>query len=165
MSIGADNTNTNHNKLSNYLARIFLFGTPEETLALSSISSAPPLMIKQKLIIHELVGHACQADYEGQQNLQHSIMQRYLMKNDTRIIATEIPVWTDALRGHIDGIRLLENDLIEVHDFKPKAKNEKKASSQLYRYCVALSERTSIPMISMRAVYYDNKHAYQVSLL
>ena len=161
----SDSSETNKGKLQAYLSHVFIEGVPETTVDLQSISAAPLLITKQRLVESDLIEYAKHANYREQGKYQHAIVQRYMMKHDSRIIASEIPVYDETLRGHIDCIRLLDNDVIAVCDFKPKAKDEKKASSQLVRYCHVLCKRTGIPIKDMRAYYFDDLHCYQVSLL
>lgn len=160
-----ESSETNKGKLQAYLSHVFIEGVPEATVELQSISGAPLLVTKQRLVESDLCEYASRANYTDQGKYQHAIVQRYMMKNDPYIIASEIPVYTKELKGHVDCIRVLDTDIIAVCDFKPNAKSEKKASSQLVRYCHALSERTHIPLSCMRAYYFDHLHCYQVSLL
>ena len=66
------------------------------------------------------------------------------------------------LHGHIDVLRVLPDDIIEVADFKPKAEKERKAASQVWRYMSLLSMRTGISTKDMRGVYFDANYSYKL---
>jgi len=154
---------TDFGKLAIYLASVFWSGAPD-TQGKKSVSSCPLLQCASFPCQSDLPTFARDANYDDQGRFQHRIVQRHLMKEDSRSFASEVPVWDDELRGHIDLIRILGPDMIEVADFKPAAKNEKQAASQLYRYCHLLSQRTGIPLDHMQATYFDKDHAYSVIL-
>jgi hypothetical protein len=90
-------------------------------------------------------------------------------------IATEIPLWiesnefsdyedffstTEALTGHIDLLRVVQNGKIEVWDYKPGAFNEKYAETQVYLYALMLSIRTGIPLSLFQCGYFDEIDAF-----
>lgn len=154
---------TSYGKLAIYLAHVFWQGVPSPA-GKKSVSSCPLLQVPFTRTTSTLVEHAKAANYDEQGKFQHRIVQRYLMDNDVLSFASEVPVWDDELHGHIDLIRVINGDMLEIADFKPKASSEKKAASQLYRYCHLLSKRTGIPLSNMRATYFDNQHAYTVTL-
>lgn len=68
------------------------------------------------------------------------------------------------LHGHIDIIRYLPNDKIEIPDFKPGAEKETKAASQVWKYMWLLSLRTGIPIEDMFGCYFDGYYAYQLNV-
>lgn len=154
---------TNYGRLAVYLAKVFLEGFPDYKEK-KSISGGNLLQLTTRKTKSDLITMASEANYEHQEQFQHRIVQRHLMKNDKSTIATEVPVWDESYHGHIDIIRLKDENYIEVADFKPKAKDEKKAASQVYRYCHILSLRTGIPLEFISGIYFDNKDAYSVTL-
>ncbi len=104
----------------------------------------------------------------------HSQVQVFMLENDSKTLAVEIPIWMtylemenyldvfktrQALTGHIDVLRV-EGDKIWVWDYKPNASKEKFASTQVYFYSLMLSKRTGIPLAHFRCGYFDDKYAY-----
>ena len=102
----------------------------------------------------------------------HTNVQVFLLNNDKKTIAVEIPIWLENnemkefnfkekkhLTGHIDIIRK-ENNNIWVWDYKPNAEKQKYASTQLYFYAAMLSKRTNIPLKEFRCGYFDENIAY-----
>ncbi|MBS3167062.1 PD-(D/E)XK nuclease family protein [Candidatus Woesearchaeota archaeon] len=104
----------------------------------------------------------------------HSKVQVFMLENDFKTIAVEIPIWLSPtelecyqelfnsekpLTGHIDLLRI-EDDKIWVFDYKPNAEKEKFASTQIYFYALMLSKRTGIPLENFRCAYFDQNHCY-----
>ena len=100
----------------------------------------------------------------------HTKVQLFLLENDNKTIASEVPVWihpneleikkiNEVLTGHIDLLRI-DNNKIWVWDYKPNASQEKYASTQLYFYTLMLSKRTSIPLENFRCGYFDEHNAF-----
>ena len=104
----------------------------------------------------------------------HSKVQVFMLENDDKTIAMEVPVWLndkefenflrtfrsdEPLTGHIDILRV-EDDKIWVWDYKPKSMEEKFASTQIYFYCLMLSNRTGIPLEKFRCGYFDDRVAF-----
>ncbi len=97
-----------------------------------------------------------------------------MLENDDKTIAMEVPVWLndkefenflrvfrsdEPLTGHIDILRV-EEDKIWVWDYKPNAIEEKFAATQIYFYCLMLSNRTGIPLERFRCGYFDDRHTF-----
>jgi hypothetical protein len=97
-----------------------------------------------------------------------------MIKNDSKTIGVEIPLWLDEkemlefglkfnepgpISGHIDVIRI-EDDKIWIWDFKPKAAKEKYADMQVLMYALILSHRTQIPLEEFRCGYFDQHTSF-----
>lgn len=161
---GGDKITTSFGKLVLYLERVFYDGFPPYQ-GKKSVSQGALLQCEYFQIKSDLSQYATDANYDEQGKFQHRIVQRYMMENDPKSFASEIPVWDEEFHGHIDLIRVHGPNLIEVADFKPKAKQEKKAATQVTRYAHLLSKRTGIPLNHIVATYYDKDHVYSVPFL
>ena len=64
------------------------------------------------------------------------------------------------LTGHIDVLRAAKNGRIEIWDYKPRARYEKKAHMQVYLYALMLSQRSGIPLNNFLCGYFDSTDAY-----
>ncbi|MHC1604359.1 MAG: hypothetical protein ACXQTP_00080 [Candidatus Methanofastidiosia archaeon] len=111
--------------------------------------------------------------YRNRYNSNHTRVEMFLLENDIKTVAIEVPVWFEAneaeemgftypLTGHIDVLRL--TDKIEVWDYKPKAEKERYASTQVYWYVHMLSKRLDIPIDDFRCGYFDEKICYFVEM-
>jgi len=104
----------------------------------------------------------------------HAKVQLYMLENDTNTIAIEVPLWLqpeeikqyqeifhseNPLSGHIDLVRI-EDNKIWIWDYKPNAKKEKYASTQVYFYALMLSKRTGIPLDDFMCGYFDSVNCY-----
>ena len=104
----------------------------------------------------------------------HSRVQVFMLENDDKTIAMEVPIWlkedelsnfkelfgTDIpLSGHIDLVRF-ENGKIWIWDYKPNAKREKYASTQVAFYAYMLSKRSGVPLEEFRCGYFDKDDAF-----
>ncbi len=104
----------------------------------------------------------------------HSQVQVFMLENDNKTIAMEVPIWlhphelpqftnlfgtSEPLSGHIDVLRV-EDNKIWIWDYKPHAQREKYASTQVYFYAVMLSARTGIDLEHFRCGYFDHDYAY-----
>ena len=112
--------------------------------------------------------------YSEKYNTPHSQVQMFMLENDNKTIATEVPLWlepeevefyqslfrtNDPLTGHIDLLRV-EDNKIWVLDYKPNAHLEKFATTQVYFYALMLSKRVRIPIEKFRCGYFDWKDCY-----
>lgn len=102
----------------------------------------------------------------------HSKVQMFMLENDHKTVAIEVPLWftpkeseifskilgNDPLTGHIDVLRM-ENNKIWVWDYKPSAINEKFATTQTYFYALMLSKRAEISLNNFMCGYFDSYHA------
>lgn len=95
---------------------------------------------------------------------RHSLVERFMLINDSSTIASEVPVWLWeknldlGIAGHIDLLQIKDR-LVYVLDFKPDAAKEnwQKVASQLYFYASGLSFRARIPLDKFRCVWFDEK--------
>ncbi len=107
----------------------------------------------------------------------HENLANYFLHNDPRSIACEIPVWMESvelsdyqdvfptknpLTGHIDLLRY-EAGKIVVWDYKPKAKREVTAATQVFLYALMLSVRTGISLNQFICGYFDDRDCYVFS--
>ena len=104
----------------------------------------------------------------------HLKVQVFLLENDNKTIAMEIPIWIypnelnnltnllkakSPLTGHIDILRI-EDNKIWIWDYKPNAFQEKYAATQVYFYALMLSKRTNINLENFRCGYFNENYAY-----
>lgn len=143
-----------------------------------SVSQLPLMKgVTARKITDPIVQDAEMAGYEGGGQDQHRIVQRHLMKFNSSIIASEVPVWNDCtcgcdnpedcecllVLGHIDYIQWdKERKVLRVLDFKPAAFKEKKAASQVCRYIHLLADQLGLDPKKIEGVYFDKDEAYQV---
>ena len=107
----------------------------------------------------------------GRYNTAHSQVQVFMLENDSKTIAAEVPLWlkpdevefyqslfktSEPLTGHTDLLRVDDNK-IWVLDYKPNAYLEKFAATQVYFYALMLSKRTKIPLEKFRCGYFDSE--------
>jgi len=133
------------------------------------------------LDVKEITGHEISTltrhglkENEARFTSNHSKVQMFMLENDDKTIAIEVPIWLepseikhynqlfnsdDSLTGHIDLLRM-EGGKIWVWDYKPNAKNEKYAVTQTYFYALMLSKRTGINLENFRCGYFDSNYAY-----
>lgn len=105
---------------------------------------------------------------------EHMKVQMFMLENDKKTVAMEIPVWlmpdetkeyskilndNFPLTGHIDLLRI-ENNKVWIWDYKPNADNEKYASTQTYFYALMLSKRTGIPIENFMCGWFDTANAF-----
>lgn len=111
---------------------------------------------------------------ENRYKSNHSKVQMFMLENDKKSIAIEVPLWiheseladhniffktSGPLTGHIDLLRI-QDDKIWVWDYKPDALKEKFATTQTYFYALMLSKRTGIPLDNFMCGYFDKHHAF-----
>ena len=103
----------------------------------------------------------------------HSKVQVFMLENDHKTIAIEVPLWfspeesklyseilgKDPLTGHIDLLRV-EDNKIWVWDYKPNAISEKFATTQTYFYALMLSQRAGIPLSNFMCGYFNSAYAF-----
>jgi hypothetical protein len=145
-----------------YLKDCFMCGYPSRE-GKESVSAMSPIIRKKEIRTSDITRYIDSSCYLGNGNKQHEIVQEYLHRHYDRIIATEVPVWDDHCHGFIDALLWTEDGKLEIFDFKPNAKNEKKASSQVCRYGNLLSQRTGIVRSDIITTYGDHTHYYVVS--
>lgn len=158
-----DDIHPNLKKLFDYLTTLIIEGRPEIGLK-QSVSQAQiiPLLARSKGKTAE-TKLADLSLYSGQGQDQHQVLEDYFLQADKKTVATEIPVWNDQYLGHIDIIQWDdETKMIKVLDFKPNAKSEKKAASQVFRYCHLLAARLGISIKEIEGAYFDKDNYFVV---
>jgi len=99
---------------------------------------------------------------------RHSLVENFMLINDSTTIACEVPVWfweknlNAGIFGHIDVLQV-RFGLIYVMDYKPGAihENVQKVASQLLFYSSGLSFRTKIPLDKFRCAWFDDNVYYE----
>ena len=174
------------NKLSNgfsdlkfYLNDVFK-NCPDEYFNYGPRSSGLKFKLNN-LKMHQVRGHEIndltkQALIFNKNNFKenHPKVQTFMLENDDKTIAMEVPIWIypeelkkitsrltakSPLTGHIDILRI-EDNKIWIWDYKPNSFEEKYASTQVYFYSLMLSQRTKIPLDKFRCGYFDADYAY-----
>ncbi len=172
--------------LKSYLERVFE-KCPEEIFMAGPRSSALKLDLGIKPICvngHEVCKWAEIAlEKYTQFRTNHSKVQLCMLENDAKTIGAEIPIWLkpadllsnyidlsdelyeylfgggNILTGHID-VLALDNQQVWVWDYKPHARKEKYASTQVFFYALMLSMRSGMPLDHFRCGYFDEYTAY-----
>ncbi len=159
--------------LNNYLVSLLSY-CPNEYFFSGSRASGYILKMKinmQHTHSHRLSSLTASALVSGKLRSGHENVEKYLLESDPGTIACEVPVWYEqsqngrlsiegVLTGHIDILRYEKNCMIEIWDYKPRARYEKKAHMQVYLYTVMLSQRTGIPLNNFLCGYFDQTDAY-----
>ena len=124
---------------------------------------------------HDIIGLACGSHRHEPVSSRHENLQKFFLDGDPTTIACEVPVWMESweladyreilrtratLTGHIDVLRLEEDGLIGVWDYKPRAAAERDAHIQVFLYALMLALRTSLPLSAFTCGYFDEKDAY-----
>ena len=150
-------------KLSQYFKEIFINGYT--SLDISCSNSGIKYECEFEEVTSILTDYAEAAEWKGKGREQHDIMQDYLIWNDDKTVAVEIPVYDDRynISGHIDIIRIV-NKRVQIVDFKPNAKKEKheKVGSQLSLYRELLSYNTGIDEKNIDCYFYDDVACYKL---
>ncbi len=161
--------------LQQYLVEMFN-GCPDEKFSVGPRSSS--LRFPVKAAVKEASGHeVCSLARAGlawgRYKTGHSNVQVFMLEQDAKSLAVEVPLWMDErehsfmghftepgpLTGHIDVLRV-EDGKVVVWDYKPKAAKEKYASTQTYAYALMLAQRTGIPLTKFRCGWFDEQDAY-----
>lgn len=151
----------NAHKLFKFLQRSFLMGFKGLS---KSPSSMPELIIdKRKVHQSELCDYAKLSEAAGRGKKQHEIVENYFLENHPDCIGIEVPMNDGEVEGCAD-ILLMQQDpfMIKILDYKPNARNEKKASTQLFYYFKALTMQTGINEQYFELYYFDENDCYQV---
>ena len=113
---------------------------------------------------------------------RHETLQRFMLINDASTVAVEVPVYltpqdisyfkaqsltfnlpSSFVTGHIDFLQV-RNGTVYILDYKPDAKKQRHASTQLMIYALALSRRTGIPLQNIICLWFDDQNSFQFSL-
>ena len=164
----------NFNNLKLFLEYLFE-NCPNEYFQQGPRSSMLSFKLKN-LKLFNIKGHEiCKLiDCLGEEKLSHELVESFLIENDDKTIAAEIPIWLNSeelasyqnlfatkqkLTGHIDLLRI-EDNKIWIWDFKPYAEREIRAATQTYFYALMLSKRTNISLDNFRCGYFNRNNSY-----
>lgn len=149
--------------------RGFESGCPDEFFEIGERCSKPKF--KVDVTIKKQVNLACHiADFAVQAKRnnreRHSLVERFMLINDTATVACEVPVWyweksiDSGVTGHIDLLQIRNKEVV-ILDYKPNAAKDRKASQQLYHYAVALSFRAGVAFDRIRCAWFDESGYYE----
>jgi hypothetical protein len=125
----------------------------------------------------DLIKLATKASGEKLMKRAHENIEKYLILNDPKTFACEIPIWlqpsdfqdyetrfktTSCITGHIDILRIESNGKLGLWDYKPNADKEKTAAQQVWFYMMMLSKRTGVPIEQIEGGYFDESSAFSV---
>lgn len=162
--------------LRNFLLRMFQecpHAFFQEGPRSSRLQFALPLEVR-KISGHEMCGLARKGIQMNHHRGSHLKVQSLLLERDAATLAVEVPLWMLAsefrdyertfqsslpLTGHVDILRVEEGKLW-VWDYKPGAREERFAATQVYFYAQMLSLRTGIPLEAIRCGYFDEDSAF-----
>ena len=144
-------------------------GCPNVFFEIGLRCSEPFKKIKVKCV--EKKNYACRAaDFSvlacSKNILRHKFVEDFMLINDRSTVASEVPVWywdkkiDEGVTGHID-ILQVRNKKVYILDYKPNAKKDKKASSQLFYYAKALSYRTKISLDKIVCAWFDKDSYFE----
>ena len=99
---------------------------------------------------------------------RHEILKNFMIINDKRTIACEVPVWfwekyfNLGISGHIDVIQIRRGN-IYIMEYKPEnsKENDKNLASKLFLYAYGLSFRTKIPLTRFRCAWFNENNYYE----
>jgi hypothetical protein len=126
---------------------------------------------------HEVCSLAKEGLSSSRFKTAHLNVQMGMLQHDSKTIGIEVPLWLDEneipkihdllgnsgpLSGHIDALRI-EDGLIWIWDYKPRANKEKYATLQTWLYAIMLSHRTGVPLAQFRCGYFDEQEAFLFS--
>lgn len=169
----------NFPSLKNYFDEMFK-NCPNSYFNSGPRSSALTFKLKNSNLIqiqgHEISALVKVALKENKERFSngHSKVQVFLLENDDKTIANEIPIWmkeneladfkklfktTEPLTGHIDLLRI-DNKKIWIWDYKPYAQQERFAATQVYFYALMLAKRTELDLKNFRCGYFDQNYAF-----
>jgi hypothetical protein len=121
-------------------------------------------MLDFKQVQNELILYAMKSKYEGKGNKMHDVAQEYFMINDPCTICIELPLHGEDRQGFADIIRVTEDGIIQICDFKPNASSEKprKVLTQLFHYKKMMCELCQIPPFLVECLYFDGYNCYKL---
>jgi hypothetical protein len=114
---------------------------------------------------------------------RHEMLQRFMLLNDSATIAVEVPIYLtpddfayfrargftfpfgdNPITGHIDFLQL-RSGFLHILDYKPEARKERHAVTQLTIYALALSRRTGLPVKAFKCAWFDERDYCEFSPL
>lgn len=172
------NLSNGFSELKNFLDKMF------DKCPDSYFNSGPrssTLKVKLPFDIIEVKGHevsnlaelGLEANRERYSN-NHMRVQIFMLENDEKTAAMEVPLWMEhdeldnyinffrtfePLTGHVDVLRI-DDGKVWIWDYKPNARKEKYADTQVYFYALMLSKRTGIPLDKIRCGWFDHETAF-----
>ena len=126
----------------------------------------------------QLAGLILQAVTDNRQ--RHESIQQFMLVNDSVTVAMETPIYLTpedlnhfqeklkfripfkidrVLTGHIDLLQL-NNGLVHILDYKPKA-NKEKPYAQLLIYALALSRLTGLRLMDFKCAWFDENDYFE----
>jgi hypothetical protein len=164
--------------LRDYLASIPQSSFPHDLFTPDEIhrSSNYPVILEAEVTRREnyatrLAGFALQIAPSNKK--RHETLQRFMLLNDSATIAVEVPIYltpddfayfhahgftfpfgSNPITGHIDFLQL-RSGFLHILDYKPDARKEKHAITQLTIYALALSRRTGLPLKAFKWAWFD----------
>jgi hypothetical protein len=125
---------------------------------------------------HEIIALARESIGYTNFKSAHENLQKFFLDRDSATLAAEVPLWleprevpgygkifnsAESLTGHIDLLRYsAESGNIAVWDYKPHARRERFAATQVFLYAYMLSFRSGIPLAQFSCGYFDEEDAY-----
>jgi hypothetical protein len=110
---------------------------------------------------------------------RHETRQRFMLLNDLATIAVEVPIFftpedvayfqthgftfpsgEQPITGHIDFAQL-RSGFLHILDYKPEARKEKHAVTQLTIYALAPSRRTGLPVTAFTCAWFDERDYFE----
>jgi PD-(D/E)XK nuclease superfamily len=110
---------------------------------------------------------------------RHETLQRFMLLNNSATIAVEVPIYltpddfayfrirgftfpfgNHPITGHIDCLQLRAG-FLHILDYKPEARKEKHAVTQLTIYAMALSRRTGLPVNAFKCAWFDERDYFE----
>jgi len=111
--------------------------------------------------------------------LRHSVLQDFMLVNDSVTVATEVPILLDEddirhyqselgfklplelklITGHIDLLQI-RNGAIHILDYKPSAKKQKPVD-QLTLYALALARLTGLRLFHFKCAWFDEDDYFE----
>jgi hypothetical protein len=170
-----DNLQCTQERLQEYLLGILdhipqeLFNHPENP-GCSGMRTPTTVIIKERSD-HPIIDLARQSRTHIKFKSRHENLQQWFLLNDPNSIVAELPVWMDEseskkhlelgfpLTGHIDLLRF-DDSKIEIWDYKPNARREKWAATQVNFYARLLSFRANVSLENIVCGYFDESSAF-----
>jgi PD-(D/E)XK nuclease superfamily len=110
---------------------------------------------------------------------RHETLQRLMLLNDSATIAVAGPIYltpddftycqshgftfpfgSNPITGHIDFLQL-RSGFLHILDYKPEARKEPHAVTQLTIYALALSRRTGLPVKAFKCAWFDERDYFE----
>lgn len=149
-------------RLAIHMRRSFIGGfSPREK---GCSDSAEQYVLDFKQVHNEMILYAAKSNYEGKGNKMHDTAQNYFMLHDPCTVCIELPLYGNDRQGFADIIRVTDEGIIQICDFKPNAHKEKprKVLTQLFHYKKMMCELCQIQPYLVECYYFDGYNCYQL---